>query len=162
MHERVMTQNMTSWDLTYFLMRANYDGVKSDYCDVPEPLPHHGKAIHLHGHKVTSFETTPYGGVRVHYIDTRSGSNDAATMDSDILIAADGHHPPSAQICSPTHDAPSPATAHSEAQSRNTQSPLQRSSPSANVSPSSTPPESKSSPTSSLASTGPSSQANVS
>ncbi|KAK5075933.1 hypothetical protein LTR70_009897 [Exophiala xenobiotica] len=89
-HERVMTQNMTSWDLTYFLMRANYDGVKSNYCDVPEPLPHHGKAVHLHGHKVTSFEAIPDGGVRVHYIDTRSGSNNAGTMDGDILIAADG------------------------------------------------------------------------
>ncbi|KAK5946623.1 hypothetical protein PMZ80_000766 [Knufia obscura] len=90
-HEKVMTQNMTSWDLTYFLMRANYDGVESNYCAALEPLPHHGKAVHLHGHKVTSFETKPEGGVRVFYTDSsRTGSDETKSMDADILVAADG------------------------------------------------------------------------
>jgi hypothetical protein len=29
-------QNMTSWDLSYYLLRADFDGVKSGYCQVPE------------------------------------------------------------------------------------------------------------------------------
>lgn len=31
-----MVQKMTSWDLVYNILRANYDGVKSDYCGVPK------------------------------------------------------------------------------------------------------------------------------
>jgi len=86
-----MTQNMTSWDLTYFLMRANYDEISSAYCEVPEPQAHHGKAVHLHGHKVTSFEAKPDGGVKVFYTDSsRSGSDETKSLECDILVAADG------------------------------------------------------------------------
>ncbi|KAK3168345.1 hypothetical protein OEA41_004792 [Lepraria neglecta] len=37
-HEEGMAQKMTSWDLLYYLLRANFDGVKSDYCKVPESI----------------------------------------------------------------------------------------------------------------------------
>lgn len=89
-HERTMTQNMTSWDLTYYLMRANYDGIKSDYCEVPPPLAHHGKSLHLHGHKVTSFESLSSGGVRVFYTDITCDPPTSGHEDCDILVAADG------------------------------------------------------------------------
>src|SRR5271168_3835719 len=35
-HEENVKQNMTSWDLSYYLLRANFDDVKSGYCQVPE------------------------------------------------------------------------------------------------------------------------------
>lgn len=37
-HEEGLAQKMTSWDLLYYLLRVNFDGVKSDYCKVPEPI----------------------------------------------------------------------------------------------------------------------------
>ena len=32
-HEEINRQNMTSWDLCYYLLRAAYDGIESDYLD---------------------------------------------------------------------------------------------------------------------------------
>lgn len=86
-----MTQNMTSWDLAYYLLRANYDGIESSYCTVPAPTPHQGKALHLHGHKVTSFEPISNDGIRVFFTDsTSSEPSQIKHRDCDILIAADG------------------------------------------------------------------------
>ncbi|KAJ4298202.1 hypothetical protein N0V90_006101 [Kalmusia sp. IMI 367209] len=35
-HKEDMVQNMTSWDLVYYMLRANVDYVESEYCKVPE------------------------------------------------------------------------------------------------------------------------------
>jgi 2-polyprenyl-6-methoxyphenol hydroxylase-like FAD-dependent oxidoreductase len=58
-HKIITEQHMTSWDLTYYLMRANYDGVRSSYFDdrdIPPPDPRHGKAVHLHDRTVVALE----------------------------------------------------------------------------------------------------------
>lgn len=45
-------QNMVSCDLLYFVLRACFDGVKSDYCQLPEKVSGEGEASYQYGHKV--------------------------------------------------------------------------------------------------------------
>jgi 2-polyprenyl-6-methoxyphenol hydroxylase-like FAD-dependent oxidoreductase len=93
-HKVEMTQNMTSWDLTYYLMRANYDGVKSPYCEVPKPVPGHGNAVHFHDRTATSIkeergdsEDGQGGGVRVFW---KNSQGDEDSILADIVVGADG------------------------------------------------------------------------
>jgi hypothetical protein len=63
--------NMTSWDLAYYLLRANFNGVDSEYLEgraVPAREEGEGKATHLHDHCVTGLEECDGGRrMRVHY-----------------------------------------------------------------------------------------------
>lgn len=81
-------QDMSSWDLTYHLLRANYDGLESGYCDVPPPDPAHGKAVHIHDRTVTGVEKDGEG-VLVHWRCTSDPSVTGA-VTGDRLIGADG------------------------------------------------------------------------
>ena len=85
-HEETMKQNMTSWDTTYFILRANYDRVESDYCELPEPVESDGKVVYLYGHKVTDV-TDEDGKVRVEFDKHGDGSGSRVF---DLLIVADG------------------------------------------------------------------------
>lgn len=81
-----MVQNMTSWDLVYYMLRANVDGVESEYCDVPKQRAEDGEVKHLHGHKVTGIKEEG-SKVQVSYqtVDGREG-----TLEADLVIGADG------------------------------------------------------------------------
>lgn len=81
--------NMSSWDLTYHLMRANYDGLASPYCDVPPPDPSHGAAAHLHDRTVTAVREDSDGGLCVSWQSTRDPSR-TGTLTADRLVGADG------------------------------------------------------------------------
>ncbi|KAJ8115031.1 hypothetical protein ONZ43_g4764 [Nemania bipapillata] len=92
-HKEEMLQSMTSWDLTYYLMRANYDGVESPYCEVPDPAPGHGTAVHIHDRNVTEIREEPSGdsqdkpgrtggGVRVFW---KSSQGDEGSILADIV-----------------------------------------------------------------------------
>ncbi|KAF2026914.1 hypothetical protein EK21DRAFT_102878 [Setomelanomma holmii] len=85
-HKEDMRQNMTSWDLVYHMLRANVDGVRSDYCEVPKDDPGSGKVTHLHGHKVTSLEEK--GDKIVVQYETNEGKK--GDMEADLVIGADG------------------------------------------------------------------------
>ncbi|EON69824.1 hypothetical protein W97_09087 [Coniosporium apollinis CBS 100218] len=85
-HRDDRPQHMTSWDLVYYVLRANYDEVKSDYCDVPASQPDDGTTQHLHGHKVTGFKDLG-DGVEVQFT-TKDGTT--SNMRADLLIGADG------------------------------------------------------------------------
>ncbi|KAK1076509.1 hypothetical protein LTR33_008885 [Friedmanniomyces endolithicus] len=62
-HEEINRQNMTSWDLCYYLLRANYDQIDSPYLEGASSLK----------------------------FDRRTGkSKEPSTIQADILIAADG------------------------------------------------------------------------
>ncbi|KAI1174460.1 hypothetical protein F4777DRAFT_381202 [Nemania sp. FL0916] len=96
-HKEEMVQNMTSWDLTYYLMRANYDGIKSPYCEVPKPVEGHGRAVHVHDRNVTNIKEEENeegeggkgekGGVRVFW---KSSQGESGSILADIIIGADG------------------------------------------------------------------------
>lgn len=77
------------WDLAYHLLRASFDYTPSDYCAVPAPLPSEGKAVHLHDHKVTSFELSGDGDQVVVGWETGRGDT-TGTIHADYLIGADG------------------------------------------------------------------------
>ncbi|KAF1961943.1 FAD/NAD(P)-binding domain-containing protein [Byssothecium circinans] len=87
-HKEDMVQNMTSWDLAYFILRANVDGVESAYCKAPTKQEEEGGGAvkHLHGHKVTGVEGR---GDKVCVAFTIKDGKEG-TMEADLLIGADG------------------------------------------------------------------------
>ncbi|PVI05010.1 monooxygenase [Periconia macrospinosa] len=85
-HKEDMVQNMTSWDLAYYILRANVDGVKSEYCDVPKPDGSEGRVRHLHGHKVTGIQDK--GELAVVTYTTTEGED--GSMEADLVVGADG------------------------------------------------------------------------
>jgi hypothetical protein len=79
----------TSWDMLFYRLRANFDGLKSDYygCD-GALVDHGGEAVYDHGHTVSGLRQKEGNGrVVVDFID-REGSNHCA--EADLVIAADG------------------------------------------------------------------------
>ena len=86
-HEENMKQNMTSWDLSYYLLRANYDGVESAYCRVPEKQKGDGVAKYEYGHIVTGLEEGEEGSVKVLF---RKHDGTEASIIADLVIGADG------------------------------------------------------------------------
>lgn len=86
MHREDMVQNMTSWDLVYYMLRANFDGVKSKYCHVPAPVDTDGKVKHLHGHRVTGVKAK---GEKMEIAYTTVQGKEG-TMLADFVVGADG------------------------------------------------------------------------
>ncbi|KAK0335688.1 hypothetical protein LTR02_007115 [Friedmanniomyces endolithicus] len=95
-HEEVNRQNMTSWDLCYYLLRANYDRVDSPYLEggkLPETRPTDGQIKYIYGATVTGIEDKN-SHVVVSYTQKHKNNDNAtdkpSTIQADILIAADG------------------------------------------------------------------------
>lgn len=83
--------NMTSWDLAYYLLRANFDGLDSKYLEgrsVPQREEGEGKAVHLHDHAVTRLEECD-GGKRMK-IFYEKGNGEKGSLEADYVIASDG------------------------------------------------------------------------
>lgn len=82
---------MTSWDLLYNILRANFDGMATEgYCPIPASSPSDGHSKYLYGHKVTSISehsTSTSSGISISFED-KDGKEGA--MDADLLIGADG------------------------------------------------------------------------
>ncbi|KAK3684528.1 hypothetical protein LTR37_020203 [Vermiconidia calcicola] len=92
-HEKVNRQNMTSWDLLYYLMRANYDRVDSPYLEggkLPEKRPSDGTVNYRYGCTVTNI-VDEGSRVRIHF---KRKAQDGAEVDDSLttrlVIAADG------------------------------------------------------------------------
>lgn len=85
-HEELMKQNMTSWDLSYYLLRANFDGVKSKYCEVPESRETDGKTEYRYGYRVSDLQEEG-SQARVHF---RLHDGGESSMLADLVIGADG------------------------------------------------------------------------
>lgn len=84
---------MTSWDLAYYLLRANYDGVDSEYLKgykFPEQRPTDGKIDYRYGCTVT--DVVDEGDVvRVKYTKQEDdGKTTDVELTSRFVIAADG------------------------------------------------------------------------
>ncbi|KAF2714714.1 FAD/NAD(P)-binding domain-containing protein [Pleomassaria siparia CBS 279.74] len=87
-HKEDMVQNMTSWDLVYYILRANLDGVKSEYCIVPERKESEGRGdfVHRHGCKVIDVKEK---GERVEVVFTTEDGKEES-MQVDFVVGADG------------------------------------------------------------------------
>ena len=84
-YENKQKQTMTSWDLCYYMLRANYDHVESGYCKVPGPQEGDGKIDYRYGCNVTKFEEEA-DKIRVFY--DKDGGQDS--LVGDMLVGADG------------------------------------------------------------------------
>ncbi|KAJ4355943.1 uncharacterized protein N0V89_003968 [Didymosphaeria variabile] len=80
-------QHMTSWDLLYHVLRANFDGVDSDYAEAPAPDSHEGTAAYVYGHQVTDIK---FNDAQPVVVKTKPTNGDTVSFDADMLIAADG------------------------------------------------------------------------
>ena len=78
---------MTSWDLLYYLLRANFDGVESVYCNVPEKADGDGSGEYRYGCTVTGLKDRGSKGVQVEFED-RDGKSQSTT--ADLVVGADG------------------------------------------------------------------------
>lgn len=85
-HEEGLAQKMTSWDLLYYLLRANFDGAESGYCKVPEPIEGEGQGIYEYGHLVKNVWDTG-DKVEVEY-EGRVGNSEK--IIADLVVGADG------------------------------------------------------------------------
>ena len=84
-HEEVMRQTMTSWDLAYYMLRANYDGVESGYCRAPGWREGDGKIDYRYGCTVTDFQEE---GNKIRVFYEKDGKEQSVL--GDLLVGADG------------------------------------------------------------------------
>lgn len=92
-HEKVNRQNMTSWDLVYYLLRANYDRVDSGYLQdakLPEERQSDGKISYRYGCSV--FDVVDCGSkVQIKFRKASDvGPETEESLEADLVIAADG------------------------------------------------------------------------
>ncbi|KAK4560368.1 hypothetical protein LTR86_005564 [Recurvomyces mirabilis] len=92
-HEEVNRQNMTSWDLSYYLLRANYDRIDSEYLEggkLPEVRDTDGEVKYCAGATVTNIEDKGKQ-VLVSYLQRGlDGKEESTTILADLVVAADG------------------------------------------------------------------------
>ncbi len=92
-YENEQRQNMTSWDLAYYLLRANYDRVESAYLDggrLPEERKEDGRVRYRYGCTVT--DVVDEGDVvRVRFKRKDEGAGEVEeSLTTRLLVAADG------------------------------------------------------------------------
>jgi 2-polyprenyl-6-methoxyphenol hydroxylase-like FAD-dependent oxidoreductase len=80
-------QHMTSWDLLYHVLRANFDGVESEYAQAPPSEDHEGTADYEYGHQFTEVKLN---GAQPLTINAATPHGNTVTFDADMLIGADG------------------------------------------------------------------------
>lgn len=103
-HRENTPQRMTSWDLLYYLCRANFDHVKSGYLHGQSLLedPSEGKGIYEYGRSVTKLEDI---GEQVKVTFTTTRDNESVKeqiLTVDFVILADGPSSYSRQQLSPS------------------------------------------------------------
>ncbi|OAG05299.1 FAD/NAD(P)-binding domain-containing protein [Paraphaeosphaeria sporulosa] len=80
-------QHMTSWDLLYHVLRANFDTIDSEYAKAPEPMDNEGTAVYRHGHQVGDVDVDAGTPLVIH---TTTADGQSESFEADLLIGADG------------------------------------------------------------------------
>ncbi|KAL8735002.1 MAG: hypothetical protein Q9166_001127 [cf. Caloplaca sp. 2 TL-2023] len=82
--------NLTSWNVLYYRLRANFDGLTSDYCPEPIKFPESdGQALYDLGKSATDvFSTDQLATVEYHDLK----SSRSSTVHADLVIIADGQN----------------------------------------------------------------------
>ena len=89
-HFEGRAQQMTSWDLLYYVLRAGFDGVESEYVAVPQRGEGEGKELYEYGCTVTGLKDVE-DGVEVEYEEkTEDEKTELRRETADMLIACDG------------------------------------------------------------------------
>ncbi len=80
---------MTNWSTLYYRLRANFDGLASEYCpEPPTASEKEGKVEYLTMKRVTDVQETDGSKMIVKYDDLATGANES--LRADLIIAADG------------------------------------------------------------------------
>lgn len=96
MRREESVQQMTSWDLMYHLLRANFDSVESDYAKVPYSEDGDGSVTYEYGCTVTdirvptSLWSTSLDFSKPLEITGKRHSGQTFSTSADLVIAADG------------------------------------------------------------------------
>lgn len=85
-------QRMTSWDLLYQILRANFDGPEGLYVRVPPGIADGegkevGRGVYRYGCRVTGVREDGSAGVVVSF---QTADDESEEMHADMLVAADG------------------------------------------------------------------------
>ena len=75
----------TDWSTLYHRLRANFDGLKSGYCEVPPEIEGEDQAVYMDGHSVYGIGDDN-GRLTVEY----HARGSIGSFDADLVIAADG------------------------------------------------------------------------
>jgi 2-polyprenyl-6-methoxyphenol hydroxylase-like FAD-dependent oxidoreductase len=88
----VWNHNMSNWGCLYLILRANFDGLKSEAVpEPPAPKPTDGNVEYMPGKRATGLHYEREKGiVRVHYLDVVTGEE--GSVSAEMVIAADGVH----------------------------------------------------------------------
>ena len=79
---------MTGWSTLYYRLRANFDGLRSDYCpETPSNLDGDGRAVYDSGLQVTDIKMVD-GKITLDFENVIDGSK--GEVSPDLVIAADG------------------------------------------------------------------------
>ncbi len=90
---------LTSWNVLYNRLRANFDGLKSKYCsELREESEGHGLAVYDAGKRVTDV-TYANGQVTLMFEDLINGGK--GHLHPDLIIAADGSNSSIRQLILP-------------------------------------------------------------
>lgn len=83
-----MPINLTSWNVLYYRLRANFDGLESEFCpNPPGPKANEGRAVFDLGKKCTNVIYADQL-ITLEYDDLIRGGG--GSVQADLVIAADG------------------------------------------------------------------------
>ena len=80
-------QHMTSWDLLYHILRANFDRVHSEYVKDSIPEETEGSSVYDYDRQVTDIDFTETDALSVK---AKTSHGDTTSFSADLVIAADG------------------------------------------------------------------------
>jgi flavin-dependent dehydrogenase len=84
--------NMSNWGCLYQILRANFDGMKSEAVpEPPAPKEGDGKVEYWPGKRATGLTyDKEKGRVHVHFVDVMT--SEEGSVSADMVIGADGVH----------------------------------------------------------------------
>lgn len=98
-HEFQRAMQMSSWNVLYYRLRANFDGLTSPYCARgPSEPPGVGEALYDHGKKAIGVQHVD-NVVQVEYEDLLSHTK--RTLWADLVLVADGSASPMRALLQP-------------------------------------------------------------
>lgn len=95
---------LTSWNILYYRLRANFDGLRSEYCAKLREEPEgQGKAVYDTGKRVTDV-TYANGQITLVFDDLINGKS--GRLQPDLVIGADGSNSSIRQLVLPQLEKP--------------------------------------------------------
>ena len=86
-NEENKKQHMTSWDLLYHVLRANFDGTDTNYAKAPPSEEGEGSTTYDYDHQVTDIDLSNPDALAVQ---AKTSAGDTVSYSADLVIAADG------------------------------------------------------------------------